>query len=75
MDIQVTKVIGSDHRGEFRIGGRGQVKPQYNIGEVDMSASKAARQLKESAQPISPSIGMALVSDFVATVAMRKPTS
>ena len=38
LNIQVTKVSGSDHRGEFRIGGRGQVKLQYNMGEVDMSA-------------------------------------
>ena len=41
---------GSDHGGEFRIGGRDQVKLQYTMGEVDMSANKAATQLKESKQ-------------------------
>ena len=33
-----------------------------------------ARQLKESTQLRSQSIGMALVSDFVATVAMQMQT-
>ena len=33
---------GKDHRGEFRIGGRGQVKLQYTMGEVDRSASQQA---------------------------------
>ena len=28
-NIQVTNVSGSDHPGEFRIGGNGQVKMQY----------------------------------------------
>ena len=36
VNTQITKVSGSDHRGEFRIGGRGKVKLHYNMGEVDM---------------------------------------
>ena len=38
VNTQVTKISGSDHCGEFRIGGRGQVKLQYTMGEVDPSA-------------------------------------
>ena len=40
----VTKVSGSDHRGEIRIGWREQIKLQYTVGEVDMSANLQARQ-------------------------------
>ena len=43
-----SKVRGIDHRGEWRIGGRGPGKLQYTMEEVDMSASKASRQLKDS---------------------------
>ena len=43
VNAQVTKMSGSDHREEFRIGGSGQVKLQYTMGEVDMSASLQAR--------------------------------
>ena len=38
-NTQVAKVSGGDHCGEFRIDGRGQVKLQYTMGEVGMSAS------------------------------------
>jgi hypothetical protein len=55
-------------------GGRDQVKLQYTKGEVDTSARRAARQVKESTQQRSQSIGMASVSDFVATVAMQMQT-
>ena len=44
VNTQVTAMSRSDHRGEFRIGGRGQVKLQYTMGEVDMSASLQARR-------------------------------
>ena len=57
-------------RTVFSHGGRDQVNMQYTMGEVDMSA----RKLKESAQQRSQSIGMASVSDFVATVAMQMQT-
>ena len=70
VNAKVTKVSGRDHRGEFRIGWRGQVKLQHTLGEVGMSASLQARQLKEFTQEGSQLIGMALVSDFLATVAM-----
>ena len=40
----VTKVSGSDHRGEIRIGWREQIKLQYTVGEVDMSTNLQARQ-------------------------------
>ena len=42
-NTQVTTASGRDHRGEFRIGGRGQVKLQHTRGEVDVSASLQAR--------------------------------
>ena len=34
INTNVTKVSGRDHRGEFRIGARGQVKLQCTMGEV-----------------------------------------
>ena len=51
-------------------GGRGQVKLQYTMGEM---VCKAVRQLKESTQQSGQSISVALISDFVATVAMQRP--
>ena len=47
VNTTVTKVSGSDQRGEFKIGWRGRVKLRYTMAEVDMSASKAATHLKE----------------------------
>ena len=41
------------------------------VGIVCKSAYKAARQLKKSTQQRSQSNGMALVSDFMATVAKQ----
>ena len=41
------------------------------MGEVDMSASMAVRRLKESTQRRSQSIGLALVSEIVASVGMQ----
>ena len=43
-NIQLTKVSGSDHSGAFRIGRRGQVKMQYTMGEVVMSARQGCLQ-------------------------------
>ena len=43
VNTKVTKVSGSDQRGEFRIGGRSQVRLQYPMGEVDTSARLKAR--------------------------------
>ena len=53
VNIKVIKVRGGDHRGELkrivvimagvRHGEKGQVKLQYTMGEVDMSASLRAR--------------------------------
>ena len=63
VNTQVTAVSRSDHRGEFRIGGRGQVKLQYTMGEVDMSASLqvSLHQLKESTQQRGQSIGLSII--------------
>ena len=57
-----------------KVGGRGQVKMQYTMGEVNMSASlqdRAARQLNTSTQQRSQLIGLASVSDSVAPVGMQ----
>ena len=50
--------------------GQGQVNLQYTMGGTG-HVCKDARQLKESTQQRSEEIGLASVSDFVATVAVQ----
>ena len=68
-NLQVTKVSGSDHRGELRIGGRGQVKLQYTMGR--WTCLQVCKTVKGIYTTRGQSIGLASVSDLVAPVGMQ----